>query len=578
MTNRFLSVMATVALGAGMACAGEEYMPLMPGPDAYAHNEVGGATNVSATRRVASNDPDGGRQRPQMRQNVVRLTLPPAPVKQPSRLKMVEATESGPDGTLTFQPTQTMPGTRHADIPGLVPPEVLALSHIQQINNSGGRSQAPAPIRLPQTLGTEELGEFDPTAVSRTGDPFRDTPGFAEVFPAATTRSQAMGTRTLRTENNRPRSAQSAPATFDAYDVPNRHASRAAAGRDFPAAAPTQQKDSLRPHAPSGAPQPIQLPAPLETPHTAKMSSLFELPLPEALQPMQDGEEPAAAPVSAKQPFMPPPLETPQASMQADWFDDEPQAALQPNAAVQLPEDLPPAQAMTPFQTLEPLETLPLPRLEDGEEIVFAGIPSVHEETIMLSEPPGRAYAPPPPAPLPELPMPKVSSPLPRPMERSLRPSQSPSRVAPPPETAPTRGRLDITSAGSMLPPPVDAQPAEAKREPSKGLSLRPPPRLENEEPVPLMPLTQSQGIILHPGERVVQPPGYSITGNLTDSMPLTASYPAGPDPGLSVTGPPPSEEYSPGRRKTQSQGSLSESVAVKKADALTPMRGLKIY
>lgn len=584
MTNRFLYLMATLAFGAGMAGAGEEHQPLMPGPGAYAHNEIGPGTSVSATRRISSNNPDGGRQRPQLRQNVVKLTLPPAPVKQPSRLRMVEATESGPDGTLTFQPTQTLPGTRHADIPGLVPPEVLALTHIQQINNSGGRTRAPAPLRLPQTLGTEELVEFDPTSVSKTGDPFRDTPGFAEVFPAATTHSQVLGPRTIRYQENRPKINRSLPETGSKT---NRQANSPAAAREFPSFAPQQPQktESLRPLeplAPTEAPQPIQLPAPLEPPPSALSSKLFELPeFPDALKPAtMDEEEPAAA-KPVKPAFLPPPLETPQQSQPIQFIEEAPTAP-QFSQPVRPPEPLTASRTGLPFQTLEPLETLPLPQpvTHDDAPLTVASTPK--NDSLPEPEPPALAYMPPPPAPLPELPMPKVSSPLPRPAERTLRPSQSPSAVAPPAEAAmpqPNTG-LGISSSSPLLAPPVETRPSAVKQDAGKGLSLRPPPRQENEEPVPLVPLTQSQGIILHPGERVIQPPVSSITGSggpmLTGSMPLTASYPVDPGAGMSVTGPHP--ETGPRGRRPPPQGSLSESVAVKEADSLTPMRGLKIY
>lgn len=167
-----------VAAGAcGISAAGEEYMPLVPGPGAYS--------------RVSSADAgDGGAQRPTLRKNIIRLSVPSPENRPDSRIRMMEASPEEPGGALRFRPAEAGTESRRVGIPGLVPPELLAVSRMEEEMGRGTR--APR-ISLPSALGTEELMEFDPYSVQRTGDPFRDTPGEAEAFPAAATHSQVWG-------------------------------------------------------------------------------------------------------------------------------------------------------------------------------------------------------------------------------------------------------------------------------------------------------------------------------------------------------------------------------------------------
>ncbi len=155
-----------LALFAATACcaAGEDIMPLVPG-------DFGA----------------GGQERAPLRRNNVRLTLPSLGRVPDARMRVVEALPEDGDGALRFREATYSAG--QVGIPGYVPPEVLALSRMEAAQERPPERSRPGftPISLPTVLGTEELMEFDPYSVQRTGDPFKDAPGAAEAFPMAAT-------------------------------------------------------------------------------------------------------------------------------------------------------------------------------------------------------------------------------------------------------------------------------------------------------------------------------------------------------------------------------------------------------
>lgn len=167
--SRFL-LAAALALAAHVSRAAEEYSLLVP--PAFSPAVFG--EDGAVLRRVSSIDPAPEPEELQeLGRNTVRLSLPLPPQNPEAKLRMMEASPAGPDGALQFKPTESMPGTLHASIPGLVPPEVLVMSRMARGGAGGTRSGGGfAPISLPTSLGTEELREFDPNAVQ-------------EAFPAA---------------------------------------------------------------------------------------------------------------------------------------------------------------------------------------------------------------------------------------------------------------------------------------------------------------------------------------------------------------------------------------------------------
>ncbi len=175
---RMVPLAAAFAFAAACSHAAEEYSPLVPA----AFSPVTFGEDGTPLRRVSSVDPSPEPlELPDLGQNVVRLSLPLPPKNPESRLRMMDAAPAGPDGALRFTPAESMPGTLHASIPGLVPPEVLVMSRMRRGSAGGARSEGRGfvPISLPATLGTEELMEFDPNAVQ-------------EAFPAASRGSGAL--------------------------------------------------------------------------------------------------------------------------------------------------------------------------------------------------------------------------------------------------------------------------------------------------------------------------------------------------------------------------------------------------
>lgn len=232
--------------------AGEEYMPLAPG--AFSPVEFG--PDGTQMRRVSSADPGVGaddQKRQPLRKNIIRLTLPSLGKKADSKMRIVDASPDGPDGTLRFKPSESLPGTRHADIPGLVPPELLVVSRMER-DRAATRKRAGnfTPVTLPSALGTEELGEFDPFSVQRTGNPFKDAPGKAEAFPAAATRSQIWESQPLGDKTSRTRKAGNGisrvPGAGESQEVGPLRASelsRTKPARSVPASAPEPRRSAM---------------------------------------------------------------------------------------------------------------------------------------------------------------------------------------------------------------------------------------------------------------------------------------------------------------------------------------------
>lgn len=172
MSKNLLALSAALAFLASPSAAGEEYMPMHPG----ARSETGPAVIASPLQRASS--ADGGKAVQPLQRNVVRLTLPSLGPRPEARPRLVQA---GPDGTLDFSsarpisPEELSPD--QTGIPGLVPPELLAVDQYNLHDPEPSRRFAESPN------SADEPGAPPPASpAGKAGEEFSSMPAEAPAL------------------------------------------------------------------------------------------------------------------------------------------------------------------------------------------------------------------------------------------------------------------------------------------------------------------------------------------------------------------------------------------------------------
>ncbi len=224
MPKKLLVISAALAFLAPPLPAGEEYLPMHPG----ARSEIGPGVVAGPLQRASSAESPGRPERP-LHKNMVRLTLPSLGPRPEAKPRLVQV---GVDGSLDFS-AAALP-TDETGIPGLVPPELLAVDQYNFADPEPARRPwasspapdepepypaGPAPAAGPEpgfAALAEDLVGPKRSALRRLDSLERDNPGVAfariELPPAA---AAAADSQSMLVSLPPPLPSETSPAYFD---------------------------------------------------------------------------------------------------------------------------------------------------------------------------------------------------------------------------------------------------------------------------------------------------------------------------------------------------------------------------
>lgn len=308
------------------ANAGEEYMPMHPGPArARAVSETAGVSAGPLRRHSSTDTPIERRtQRAPLHKNAVTLQLPSLGAgasQTESRPVMVNAYSNASDGTLNFSSVGPDSLEIRSDIPGLVVPEVLAMDKYNFASpepvSAGRGTYTPAPALQPLDFGYD--APFD------VGDIFGDhapVPAVAEIPVISSGSAAPAAGERARVDIGRPEAPAREYRDYQAQNHREEREYRRPSGRAYarieipavaahPAESDPQDYVTLPPPLARNEPVPRQMAAAAAThslrPQQTAVSGSLRPPPSFGTEPSVRGEpEPAAVAVhAAPQSFLP---------------------------------------------------------------------------------------------------------------------------------------------------------------------------------------------------------------------------------------------------------------------------------